>query len=178
MNCIIRVLLPIALLLVTAHRLPAPISERPEATPTPKPKAKRQAAESSPKLSTTSKSVATPKVSFAGTWTGTASGRINQALVGETSFSSNYNIQISPDERSASWTSSAWIFAKFQAPVEKKGRALTWTCERHDLAGKTSIFCRLEMDTNGTARYSESSGLVNGVFKGAGYEISGTLMRQ
>lgn len=40
MRCIIRVLLPIALLLVTAHRLPAPISEIPEATATARPKAK------------------------------------------------------------------------------------------------------------------------------------------
>ena len=40
------------------------------------------------------------------------------------------------------------------------------------------ITCALEMNANGTASYSESSGLVNGLFKGAGYKISGTLVRQ
>ncbi len=78
----------------------------------------------------------------------------------------------------ADWTSSAWIFAKFQASVQKNGRTLSWTTERHDIAGATTVNCRLEMESNGTARYSESSGLVNGIFKGAGYEISGILVRQ
>ena len=176
----VQLLCTVGLLLVTAQRLPAPISEVPEATPTPKPKEPPPHAESEskPKQTTASKSITTPRVSFAGIWTGTATGRIQQAVFGQTAFSSNYKIQISPDERTANWTSSAWIFAKFQAPVQKNGRALTWTCQRHDIAGQTTIFCRLEMDANGTARYSESSGLVNGVFKGAGYEISGTLVRQ
>jgi hypothetical protein len=169
---LILLLLPIALLLVTAQRSPAPIQEL---TPSP-PKPKREIIK--PKAEPISKPKPVPAVSFTGTWTGTASGRINQALVGETLFSSNYNIQISPDERTVNWTSSAWIFAKFQAPVQKNGRTLIWNCERHDFAGKTSVNCRLEMDANGTARYSESSGLVNGVFKGKGYEITGTLVRK
>jgi hypothetical protein len=175
---ILRALFAIVLLLITAHRLPAPISEVPETTPTPKPKSNRQVTESAPKQQSATKAVTAPAVSFAGTWTGTANGRINQAVFGQKGFSSNYNLQISADERTATWTSSAWIFAKFHAPVQKNGRTLSWTCERHDIAGKTTVFCRLEMDANGTARYSESSGLVNGVFKGAGYEISGTLVRQ
>ena len=168
----------LGLLIITTERLPAPIVE--ETTPPPKAKVKRTAAETEakPKPSTTTKSASPAKVSFAGTWTGSASGRINQAVFGQTSFSSNYKIQIAPDERSASWTSSAWIFARFQAPVQKNGRTLMWTTERHDLAGTTTVNCRLEMDANGTARYSESSGLVNGVFKGAGYELSGVVVRQ
>jgi hypothetical protein len=166
------------LLLITAHRLPAPIVE--ETVPTPKPKAKRPAAEAEtkPKQSAATKSETKSNVSFVGNWTGSASGRINQALIGQTSFSSNYKLQISPDERTASWTSSAWMFAKFNAPIQKNGRTLTWTTERHDFAGTTTVNCRMEMDANGTARYSESSGLVNGMFKGAGYELSGTLVRQ
>jgi hypothetical protein len=170
--------LAMGLLLITAHQLPAPIVE--EATPIAKPKPKRQSAdvESKSKPSTINRSASTPKAPFVGTWTGTATGRINQAVFGQTSFSSNYKIQISADERTANWTSSAWMFAKFQAPVQKNGRTLSWTTERHDLAGTTTVNCRLEMDTNGTGRYSESSGLVNGIFKGAGYELNGTLVRQ
>src|SRR5437762_8785730 len=114
----IHVLVVLGLLVLMGQRLPAPIVE--ENTPAPKAKVKRTAAEREPKpkqLATT-KSAGTAKVSFAGTWTGPASGRINQAVFGQTSFSSNYKVQISADERSASWTSSAWIFAKFQAPVQ------------------------------------------------------------
>ena len=174
----LRILLALGFLFASAHRLPGPIVE--ETTPIPKPKSKPRAAEaeSRPKQSATPKPEAKSKVSFAGNWTGTASGRINQAVFGQTSFSSNYKIQISADERSASWTSSAWMFAKFQAPVRKNGRTLSWTTERHDLAGTTTVNCRMEMEANGSARYSESSGLVNGIFKGAGYELSGTLVRQ
>jgi len=149
-----------------------------ETAATPKPKAKRHAvteSETPPKQRTPSKLAA---VSFAGTWTGTANGRMNQAVFGPTTCSVNLNIQISPDERTVNWTTSAWMFGKTQAAVQKNGRTLTWTCERHYLAGKIAVACRLEMDANGTARYSESSGLVNGMFKGAGYEVSGTLVRQ
>ena len=165
-------------LILTSSPLPAPIVE--ETTPIPKTKTKRHAveAESRPKQPAASKSVSTAKVSFAGTWTGTASGRINQAVFGQKAFSSNYNLQISADERTATWTSSAWILGKFHANMQKNGRVLTWTTERHDFTGTTTVACRMEMESNGTARYSESSGLVHGMFKGAGYEITGTLVRQ
>lgn len=172
-----RVWLAISFLVITASRSPAPIVE--ESAPTPRPKLKQRATEtvSKPRPSATPKSPDV-KVSFSGTWSGTASGRINQAVFGQTSFSSNYKIQISSDERTANWTSSAWLFAKFQAGVQKKGRTLSWSTERRDLAGTTTVNCRLEMEPNGTARYSESSGLVNGMFKGAGYELNGILVRQ
>ncbi|HZR79326.1 MAG TPA: hypothetical protein VFA58_08955 [Chthoniobacterales bacterium] len=171
----IRAFLALGFLLLAAQRLPAPIVEE---SPQQKPKPSRQTGPAHSESKQTQTSKKEPAVSFAGTWTGSATGRINQALIGETGFSSNYKIQISADERTASWTSSAWLFATFQAPVQKKGRTLNWTTERHDLAGTTTVNCRLEVQTNGTARYSESSGLVNGAFKGKGYEISGVLVRQ
>jgi hypothetical protein len=62
MSCIIRVWLPIALLLVAAHRLPAPIQEAPEA-PTPTPQLRPH-----PLPSTTPKRA--DPVRFAGSWTG------------------------------------------------------------------------------------------------------------
>jgi hypothetical protein len=177
-SCAVRTLFTVGLIFATAPRSPAPIVE--ETAPTPKPKVKRETSEteSNAKQSTAKKTATTANVSFAGSWTGTATGRINQALIGQTGFSSNYKIQISAGERTANWTSSAWLFATFQASIQKRGRTLTWTTERHDIAGTTTVNCRLEMEGNGTARYSESSGLVNGVFKGKGYEISGILTRQ
>jgi hypothetical protein len=184
MNCFSKsLLLSATLLLLTTYPLPAPIFEASSPTPAPQQSAKPKVKPSKPKgndewNSIKAKSESQSSVSFAGTWTGTANGRIQQAVFGPKAFSSNYNLQISPGEQTATWTSSAWIFAKFHAPVQRKGRTLNWTCERHDLAGKTAVFCRLEMNANGTAQYSESSGLVNGVFKGAGYQLSGTLVRQ
>jgi len=60
----IRLLLPITLLLIAAHRLPAPISE--EAT-TPKPQPKREATpKPKPKPEATPKPKPTPNRSFVG----------------------------------------------------------------------------------------------------------------
>ena len=138
------------ILLFTTYPLPAPIFEPSSPTPAPQQPAKPKIKHSKPK--TDNEGDSTKTVSFAGTWTGTATGRIQQAIFGPKGFSSSYKLQISPDERTVNWTSSAWIFAKFQAPVQKKGRVLTWTCDRHDIVGRTAIFCRLEMDANGTGR--------------------------
>lgn len=68
MNRVIRVLLPITLLLVTAHRLPAPISEAPQMTPAPA-ITPRQV----PFVPATNVPSPTPKSKpgrFVGTWTG------------------------------------------------------------------------------------------------------------
>jgi cytoskeletal protein RodZ len=79
MSCMIRVLLTIAFLFVTVHRLPAPIQEIPE-SPTPAPE---QAAKPKPKGTTKPKSEASESATnparqqptskqsrFAGTWSG------------------------------------------------------------------------------------------------------------
>src|SRR5436309_3053286 len=89
MSCIIRVLLAIALLLVTALSLPAPISEAPETTPTPKPK-REAPSKPKPKAEATLKPKAHPNHSFAGTWSGSA---------GDSSGRGVYVIKISDDEK-------------------------------------------------------------------------------
>lgn len=86
------VLLAVALLLVTAHRLPAPISEIPE-NPTPAPeeqskpkktRSKSKTVEFEPNTESARKPSSPSTVQgparFAGTWTGT----INQGVLGET----------------------------------------------------------------------------------------------
>jgi hypothetical protein len=116
MRCIIRVLLPIALLLVTAHRLPAPISEIPEATATARPKAKPKppAKATTPSASAenesrpAAKTAPTPAALFAGTWTGTVHGQAHSFLGGDTTTSS-YSIHISPDEGTISWRKRATL---------------------------------------------------------------------
>lgn len=78
----------------------------------------------------------------------------------------------------ADWTASRWLGAKFQAPVHKTGRMLSWSYEKHDIAGKTMISASLEMNANGTATFRESSDLTNGMFNGSGYKVTGTFTRQ
>jgi hypothetical protein len=177
----LTLLLIVALLLITAHRLPAPISEIETPTPAPaersKPKRHVAEAETEPKQRPMSKPAATPTVSFAGTWTGRVSGEIHAPLT-PPNYACTYHIQISADEKTANWTASRWLWAKFQAPVHKNGRTLTWSCERHDLAGMTTINSSLQMNQNGTATFTESSGVVNGMFQGSSYKVNGTLVRQ
>ncbi len=86
----LALLLTAVLLLITAHRLPAPIQEVPE-SPTPAPaeqakakktQSKSKTIESEPKTKSASKPSAAPApqgpARFAGTWTGT----INQGMLG------------------------------------------------------------------------------------------------
>jgi hypothetical protein len=162
-------------LLIAVHPLPAPVIETPEVTPSATPKPRRQSAsiESAPKQ----RSVSKPAVSLAGTWTGTASGEMHAPL-SPPSYSDSYTIQISADEKTASWTASKWLGARFQAPVQKNGRRLIWSYEKHDLAGKTLINSSLQINPNGTATFVETCGLANGLFKGSGYSVTGTLVRK
>lgn len=165
-------------LTVGVHRMPAPVVEEPEGAESPKPAMMRKhkdSAETKPREAPLTRQ---SFVRFYGTWRGTANGRINQALFGQRDFSSTFKIEVSADERTVTWTSSAWMFARFHATAQKTDRTLSWSTERHDIAGRTAVICRLEQTGDGVARYSESSGLVNGAFKGAGYELVGTLTRQ
>jgi hypothetical protein len=168
----------LGILVLTAHRAPAPIHENPE-SPTPAPKRKQLHASSQPTQERAPPKPAPEKaVSFAGTWKGTASGPSKQALIGTVTMTSNYNLQVSPDEKRVSWTSSAWMFAHFQAPARKNGRTLSWTYERHDIAGHSNIAVKMEMNPDGTATLMEYTGMTNGAFKGYSYQLIGRLIRQ
>ena len=78
----------------------------------------------------------------------------------------------------ADWITSRWLGAKFQAPVHKSGRTLSWSYEKHDIAGKTMISASLEMNANGTGTLHEKTDLANGLFKGSGYAATGIFVRQ
>src|SRR5262245_8631800 len=114
-----------ALLLVTAHRLPAPISEAPQATPIPKPK--REAA---PRVN--SKPEATPKpkapsLRFAGTWSGTTVSRSSDGATGQYS----QLIQVSDDEKTVLLHSApvgnSISGPPRQASCTRFGEALSWS---------------------------------------------------
>jgi hypothetical protein len=165
------------IMLLSAHRSPAPIREIQESpAPSPKPRhVSRKAPHEQPAATSTPEK---KTVSFAGNWKGTASGPSKQALIGTVTLTSNYNLQVSQDEKQVSWTSSAWMFAHFQAPVQKSGRTLSWTYERHDIAGQSNIAVKMEMNPDGTATLMEYTGMTNGAFKGYSYQLIGRLIRQ
>jgi hypothetical protein len=173
MNRFLRYFCVLGLILLTAHRLPAPISE--EETPRPREKSKMIA---KPKT----KGDATPKpraptILFAGNWRGVATGEMHAPL-SPPSYSDTYNIQISADEKTVSWTASKWLGAKFQAPTRRSGQTLYWTYEKHDIAGKSLINSSLQLNSDGTATFHETDNIDNGMFKGSGYSVTGRFVRQ
>jgi hypothetical protein len=167
----IRVLLSIALLLVTAHRLPAPISEVSETTPTPKPK-RDVTSRPKPKPETTPKPRATLNRSFAGTWTGSA---------GDSNGSAAYIIKISDDEKTVwiNWDKSASDISGpgLQLKCNRFSETLTWT-----LAQETSTETdTLRINPDGTASFVRDGNVVAGITfldPGGPFKISGVLSRQ
>jgi hypothetical protein len=162
-------------LLIAVHRLPAPVIETPDVTRSATPKPRRPPASS--ESGSRQRSVSKPAVTFAGIWTGTASGEMHAPL-SPPSYSDSYTIQISADEKTVNWTASKWLGARFQALVQKNGSMLSWSYEKHDLAGKTLINSSLQINSNATATFVETCGLANGLFKGSGYSVTGTFVRK
>jgi hypothetical protein len=159
----------VALLLLAVQRLPAPIVEEP--TPKPASTAKPQA-----KIITPPKPKP-PAIVFAGNWRGIATGEMHAPL-SPPNYSDTYNIQISADEKTVNWTASKWLGAKFQAPTRRSGQTLSWSYEKHDIAGKSVINSSLQLNSDGTATFHETDNIDNGMFKGSGYSVTGRFVRQ
>jgi len=159
----------VIVLIITAPRLPAPIVEEPTPKPgsTVKPKP-RVIAPPKPKP---------PAILFAGNWRGIATGEMHAPL-SPPNYSDNYNIQISADEKNVSWTASKWLGAKFQAPARRAGQTLSWSYEKHDIAGKSVINSSLQLNSDGSATFHETDNIDNGMFKGSGYSVTGRFIRQ
>jgi len=105
-----RFLFGFALIVITAHRLPAPIQEVPE-TPTPTPRSQPNP------LPSTTPERADP-AQFAGTWTGKIKfgGNLNEV---------EYTLMVNPDATSLIMKSLR--FGEFARPTTLNGKALTWT---------------------------------------------------
>jgi hypothetical protein len=166
----IRVLLAATLLLVTAHRLPAPISE--EATPTPKPK-QESTPKPKPKPESTPKPKPTPNRSFAGTWTGNTTNTSSDGSSG----ASSYVIKISDDEK-AVLINVGEVGKPVGGPptpssCTRFGEALTWSLS--GAAGTTTYTMRL--NSNGTASFLREGQFTGGDYDGTTYSHSGTLMK-
>ena len=166
----LALLLPIALLLITAHRLPAPISEVPATTPTPKPKPEG-ALRSKPKPEATAK----PKsrtLSFPGTWAGTGFGKNSDG----TTYSLSYIIKISDDEKTAlvSIAEVGKIMGPTQFSCARFREALTWSMSN---SGGTIVYT-MRIKSNGTVDLLREGRFTGGDFDGTTYTETGTLSRQ
>ena len=127
MNRLRHLLLATCLLLITPHRLPAPIQEIPESpTPAPEDEAKPKKAQSKPRAAESEqKTKSAPKPSgaampsgparFAGTWTGT----INQGILG------NIEVSLVIDARGTS-VKDITKMGSFTHPATINGNTMTW----------------------------------------------------
>ena len=173
MSCIIRVLLPVALLLITAHRLPAPISEETAATPKPQPK-REATPKPKPKPEATPKPKPTPNRSFVGNWTGSI---VSQSSDGSESGTAVYLIKISDDEKTA-WVN--WGEAEnnlsgpgYQAPCNRFREALTWSLTFPEYI----VTDTLRMNAGGTVSFVREGRWTSGDNQGVTFNHTGTLSR-
>jgi hypothetical protein len=167
--------LAVTLLLITAHRLPAPFSEVPEATPTPKPK-REAAPRAKPKTEATPKPAAASNRSLAGTWSGSA------ATIGtnETCF---FVIKIANDEKMVliSWKFGGENseFATSDGPPElatctRFGNALSWSPPSLKQIGEACTDT-LRLNNNGTASFTRT---LTSADRSKTFNNTGTLSRQ
>lgn len=168
---VIRFWLCLVILLTTAHRLPAPISEE---SSTPKPK-REVTPRFKPKPEAIPKPKPTPNRSFAGTWNGSV---IANASNGNDSSSVTYLIRISDDERTVwiNWNQSGQPVSGpgYQAPCNRFRETLTWSFTFPE-GISTDTF---RINTDGTASFAREGKWTSGDNEGITYTHTGTLSRQ
>ena len=179
MNLVCRLCLICFLLFVTAHRLPAPFSEVPDTTPTPKPK--REAApkpRSKPRAEATPKPTATPNRSFAGTWTGSTADSMSDGSKSNTLWS----IKISDDEKTVliNWhvSGETTIGPGLQAPCIRFGSALSWSLKQLGDTPTWACTDTLQLNNDGTASFVRQGTFIAGDNQGVTYNNTGTLSRE
>jgi hypothetical protein len=141
------------ILLISAHRLLAPISEIPQTTPTPTPKR-----EAPPKTK------ASPALRFAGTWTGKV--KVNNGPI--TSDSYTFVISISDDEKTVS------INEGTPASCSRFRETLTWSLSNS--SGTNTYTMRI--NSNGTASFVKEQRITSGDYAGVTSGETGTFSRQ
>jgi hypothetical protein len=173
----IRVLLTIGLVLTFPHRLPAPIQEAPESTPTPKPK-REVVVRPKPKPEATPKPKATPNRAFAGTWIGSTTDTSSNGDTG----SSRFVIKISDDEKTVliNWelNGESASGSDFQTPCNKFGNTLSWALKQ--MGENPTWVCTdtFQLNGDGTANFIRKGNWIGGDFEGGTYTCTGTFSRQ
>jgi hypothetical protein len=176
MKTVSRIVLMIFLLVLSAHRLPAPISEVPQTTPTPKPKRE---------MITRSKSKpeGTPKPTtnlnrFAGTWSGST---VDTSSSGNQGISS-YVIKISDDEKTVliDWHVSGTnpSGTGLQAPCIRFGNSLSWSLKQLGDTPTWACTDTFQLNSNGTASFVRQGTFIAGDYQGVTYNNTGTFSRE
>jgi hypothetical protein len=176
MKSFVRLLLAATTLLITAHRLPAPILE--ETTPTPKsgakdnatPKTKRKANESSE-----SKTSRSSFARFEGVWSGTVTSTATATFLFSSTGSSSTALTIRVSK------SGAVTYAN-QQPVQgwlsADGSTLNWNLQvRIDDTMTWHQTCSLQLTGQKSATYFDQ-GRLDGGIAGGGGNSNGTLYRR
>jgi hypothetical protein len=164
----------ITLLILSAHRLPAPISEE---SPTPKPKAiakKKASDEDQAKSREESRSKKSPMAKFVGVWTGNVTG----------SFTSDIGLNVGPTTtmttlRVASDGTIQSNNGSYKAGLSPDGRTLTWPYLYADSNGTGRGGASLRLNDQKSAQYQFS--VVIAVTGGGGNATMkgfGTLTKQ
>jgi hypothetical protein len=158
-------------LLISAHRLLAPISEAPQPTPTPKREATPR---SKPKPEATPKPKASPNLSFAGNWAGPVTAIASNGQRGN----SNYILRISDDEKTVwiNWNLVGQTIsgAGYQASCNRFRGALTWSFV---FPGEI-ITDTLRLNANGTANFTAEGKWTTGDNAGLTFTHTGVFLRQ
>jgi hypothetical protein len=158
----IGVFVMVVLLFVTAHRLPAPISE--ETTPPPKP-----AATAKPKPKTVAPKPKPTPISFAGTWSGVTSGACSNDGV---NHSYAITVTISADERTISWQFGG---QSYQHACYRAGDTIRWD-DTNDVVTSTTS---LRIAANGRSlSYSAKSTITTWPLEGTVCNSTGVLARR
>lgn len=180
MKAVTRFLLASTLLLVTAHRLPAPIQEIQD-TPTPAPAAKskpKPRKEERAKKPTPSK----PSInSFVGTWTGTVSMAFTSDIGLNTSGNFRRTVKISSDGSVVYSGQSAdgQVGPQYnsRATVSREGGAVSWTIQQSEQGGVLRGTFSLQLTAPNVANYQENSSFSSNVGNGT-VKAAGTLTKQ
>jgi hypothetical protein len=155
--------LVIVVMLVTGHRLPAPISEE---TPAPQPAA---TAKPRPKVVIVKSKPKPTPISFAGTWTGVTSGACTNDGV---NHSYNFTMTISADERTVSWQFGG---QSYQHPCYRAGDTIRWD-DTNDAATSTTS---LRISANGrTLTYLGKSTITTWPLEGVVCTSTGVLTKR
>ena len=173
---IARFLLTLSLLFVTAHRLPAPISEE---TPTPAPKLEAVAKSKSKSDNTErAEKKSPPKVKqspfapFVGVWSGTVNGGFNSDVGLNVSAPSTTTLRVSNDGIIHSNQ------ATIRANISPDGRALSWPYQYSDSNGSARGGASLRLIGANTATYQFNVIMTLTTYGNVTMKGSGTLTKQ
>lgn len=148
MNRTTTLFFAVVVLFAATHRLPAPISEIAQPTPTPKAKPKE-----------IDKPRPLAKSTLAGTWTGATFNKCSNGQTGTVA----YIIKISDDEKAVLLTCNQ---VTYPATCSRFRETLTWSLKQ--ITPQPTWVCtdQIRLNTNGTASFAREVSCIDGEHRG------------